>query len=79
MGQARVTHSVNHPMILAEVLISQFVGSRPTSGSWIPVQGLIGILSTSLCPSPAHLCSLKINTLKNHKQKQKKHPPSVIG
>ena len=37
-------------LTLAQIKISRFVDSRPTSGSALTVQSLIGILSPSLCP-----------------------------
>ena len=56
-------------MILAQVMISQFMGLSP-SGSVVTVQGLLGILF--LCPSPActHTLSQKINKLKKLKIKK---------
>ena len=47
-------------LILAEVIISQFVGSSPTSGSALMLQSLLGILSLLLVLT----LSLKINKLK---------------
>ena len=47
---------------LAQVMISQFVGSSPASGSVLTAQGAgacFGFcVSLSLCPSPAHALSL---------------------
>ena len=57
-------------LILAQVMISQFVGSSPTSGSSLTVWSLLGILSLSLpysCSLSLSL-SLKINKLKKQKQ-----------
>ena len=52
-------------LILAQVMISWFVGSSPTSGSALRAQGLLGILSLTLSlsvPPPVMLSlSLKIN------------------
>ena len=56
-------------LVSAQVMISQFVGSSPTSGSALTAQSLLEILSLPLCPSPVcALClppslsfSLKIN------------------
>ena len=44
-----------------QVMISQFVSLSPTSGSALTVWTPLGILSPSLCPSPARVLSLKIN------------------
>ena len=66
---AWVAQSVKH-LTSAQVMISQFVGLSPVSGSVLTAQSLLGILSLplSLCPSPACkrvlVLSLKINTLK---------------
>ena len=38
-------------LILAQVIISQFMGLGPTSGSVLTVWNLLGILSLSLCSS----------------------------
>ena len=46
-------------LILAQVIISQFVWSSPALGSPPTTQSLLGISSPSLCPPPAVL-SLKI-------------------
>ena len=40
-------------LILAQVMISQSVGSSPAWGSALTSQALLGILSLSLCPFPA--------------------------
>ena len=49
----------------AQVMISQFMGSSPTSGSVLTAQCLepdSDFVSPSLCPSPTHALSLsKIN------------------
>ena len=51
------------PLISAQVMISQFLRSSPTSGSALPAQSLLGILSLllSLCPSLAHPHSLSLS------------------
>ena len=53
--------------LLAQVLISQFVGSSPASE--LSAQSRFGFcVSLSLCPSPAHALSLSLKnneTLKN--------------
>ena len=49
-------------LTLAQVMISQFVGSSPTSGSVLTAQSLepaSDTVSPSLCPSSAHALSLK--------------------
>ena len=50
-------------LILAQVLISQFVSSNPKTGSMLTSQSLLGILSLSLSAphSCSHFLSLKIN------------------
>ena len=48
-------------LISAQVMISQFLGSRPASGSELTVWNLLGILSRPLAAPPHHLLSLKIN------------------
>ena len=56
-------------LVSAQVVISQFMGSSPASGSVPTAWSLLGILSlppslsVSLCPSPSHVFtpSLKIN------------------
>ena len=48
--------SVKH-LTSAQVMISRFMSSNPASGSALPVQHLLGILS--LCPSPT--CSLSLS------------------
>ena len=43
-------------LILAQVMISQFIGSSPASGSVLTAQNQLGILFLlSLCPSPARV------------------------
>ena len=49
---------------LAQVMISQFVSSSPTSGSVQTAQSLqpaSDSVSPSLCPSPAHALSLSVS------------------
>ena len=58
-----MAQSVKHPT-LAQVMISWFVGSNPTSGSVLTVQSLLGILSLPVCVSPLLVLSLKINKLR---------------
>ena len=50
-------------LILAQVMILQFMGSGPTSGSVLTVWSLFGILSLplSLCPSPTHVLSFPLS------------------
>ena len=59
VGGASVAESVKHPT-LAQVIISQFVGSSPTPGSVLTAQSLepaSDSVSPSLCLSPVHaLC-----------------------
>ena len=51
---AWVAQLVNHPTS-AQVMISQFMNSSPTSGSALTVRSLLGFsVSLSLCSSPAH-------------------------
>ena len=59
-------------MILAQVMVSQFVGLSCKSGSALTVWSLLGILSRSLslpflC---SHTLSLKINKLEKKKEKK---------
>ena len=57
---AWVAQSVKH-LTLAQVMISQFVGSSPVSGSVLTAQSLepaLDSVSPSLCPSPTHALSL---------------------
>ena len=59
-----------HLLISAQVAISPFVSSSPSSGSVLTAQSLLGILSLSLCPSPAYAFSLsRINKLKKKENK----------
>ena len=58
-------------LVSAQVMISQFVGSSPASGSVLTARSQLGILSLSL-PSPARSLSLKVN--KNIKKKKKGAP-----
>ena len=51
--------NVQH-LILAQVKISQFVGSSPTPGSALTVWRLCGILSPSLSASPLLVLSLSL-------------------
>ena len=46
----------------AQVMISQFVGSSPASGSMLTARSLLGILSPSLSAPPqlVHVCSLSL-------------------
>ena len=71
-----MSQSVERP-ISAEVIILQFVGSGPASGSgadsWEPgAWSLLGILCLplSLCPSPG-LCSLALSLSKTNKHLKK--------
>ena len=48
-------------LILAQVMISQFVSSSPASGSVLTVRSLLGILSPSLRPYSTRALSLKVN------------------
>ena len=54
-------------LIMAQVMISQFMNWIPMLGSGWTVQSVLGILSPSLCSSPTcvSMLSLKINELKN--------------
>ena len=59
---AWVAQSVEHPT-LAQVMISQLMGSNPTSGSVLTVQSLEPAsesVSPSLCPSLSHALSLSL-------------------
>ena len=72
-----MAQSVKHPtLILAQVMISRFVNLSPASGSALTATSLLGILSLSLslCPSPAHCFSLKIN-----KKKKKREGGREVG
>ena len=57
-------------LVLAQVVISWFVSSNPTSGSVLTVRSLLGILSPSLslCPSYTLCLLLTINKLKFKKK-----------
>ena len=48
-------------LISAQVMISQFVSSSPTSGSVLSPWSLLGILSPSLSAPPLFMLFLKIN------------------
>ena len=54
-------------LVSTQVVISQFVGSSPASGSVLTARSLLGIFSPSLCPSPLLSVSLK-NKLKKKKK-----------
>ena len=57
-----VTQLVEH-LTPAQVMISQFVGSSPTSGSVLTTRSLdpaLDSVSPSLCPSLAHTLSLSL-------------------
>ena len=59
-------------------MISQFVGSSPTSGSVPTAQGLdpaLDSVSLSVCPSPAHTLSLSVSLSKINKNKNLKTDP----
>ena len=71
-------HSKEGRLTSAQVMISRFMGSSPTSGSVLTVRSLLGILSLSLS------LSLKINKLKKKKHSieawlsiawEEDHPP----
>ena len=49
------------PLILAQVMISQFVGSSPVLGSELVVQRLLRTLSLSAPPPCMHACTLSQN------------------
>ena len=57
-------------LVLAQVVISWFTSSSPALASALAVQSLLGILSLSLCPSPASSLSLShsqnVNKLKKN-------------
>ena len=61
-GGACVAQSVGRPT-LAQVMISQFVGLSPTSGSVLTAQSLEPVSDSvsplSLCTSPVHALCLK--------------------
>ena len=48
-------------LILAQVMISWFVGSSPKSGSVLTARSLLEILSLSLCPYPVSTVSLSLS------------------
>ena len=48
-----VSRLSNRLLVLAQVVISCFVSSGPKPGSALTVRSLLGVLSPSLCPSPA--------------------------
>ena len=62
-------------LVLAQVMISVFVGSSPVSGSVLTVRNLLGILSPSLClcPSPALSVSLSLSLSLSQINKLKKN------
>ena len=70
-------------LIAAQIVISQFVRSSPMLGSALTARSLLGILSLpfSLCPSPAHSLSLKINkyTLKKKREREKYNVLNTVG
>ena len=61
---ARVGQSVK-PLTLAEIMMSQFVGLSPMSGSVLTAQSLVpasdSVSPFSLCPSPSHALSLSLS------------------
>ena len=58
-----MVQSVKRPT-LAQVMISQSVGSSPASGSLLTVQSLEPASdSVSLCPSPVHAVSLSVSKI----------------
>ena len=64
-GQGRLEGSVRLPA-LAQVMVSQFVGSRPASGSVLTSQSLEPVSdsvspSLSALPLPAHALSLSLS------------------
>ena len=62
-GGSWVAQSVKHPTS-AQVVISRFVGSSPTSGSELLAQSLEPALDSvppSLFPSPTHSVSLSVS------------------
>ena len=62
-GGTWVAQSVEHPTS-AQVMISWFVSSSPTSGSVLTAQSLepaMDSVSHSFCPSPTHALSLSLN------------------
>ena len=71
-----VAKSGKHP-ISAQVMISQFVSSSPSSGSALTAQGLESAsdsVCVSLCPSPACVLALSLSlSLKNKNKHLKKH------
>ena len=53
----------------AQVVISQLMGSSPTSGSVLTAQSLepaSDSVSPSLCPSPIHALSLSLSKMNKH-------------
>ena len=64
---AWVDHSAKRP-ISAQVMISQFVGSSPTSGSVLTAWSLLGILPPSLCCSPVPCSQHSFSRNKNLKK-----------
>ena len=50
-------------LILVQVMISQFLGSNPMTGSSLTTQNLLGILSLpiSLCPAPLPHTALSVS------------------
>ena len=66
--------SVEHPT-LAQVMILQFMGSSPASGSVPTAQSLepaSASVSLSLCPSPARTLSLSLSKINKTLKKLKK-------
>ena len=55
MSGVWVAQSVKHPT-LAQVMISQFMSSAPTSGSLLSGQSLLGILCPLLSAPPPLMC-----------------------
>ena len=80
---AWVAQSVERPTS-AQVMISQFVGSSPTSGCMLTAQSLEPAwdsvsLSLSLCPSPTHTLSHSLSLSKiNIKKKKARDLESLI-
>ena len=71
-----MAQSVKHPT-LAQVMISQFAGSSPASGSVLTAQSLEPASdsvspSFSLCPSPTHALSLSVSKINETFLKVKK-------
>ena len=63
-GGAWVAQSLNHPallLILDQVMISQFMGSNPESGSVLTVMSLLGILTLPLSLPPLLALSLSLS------------------